>query len=301
MRIFNLKVQIAKSGWQRERSRLISILGQIIRDWPYQLLMAPYFVAVIYPLFWLICSSLKSNRELFISTWSLPEVLQWGNYARAWRKAGISQYFFNSVLVTGLALTGTIFFGALTAYALARYKFPGSKLIYLFFVAGIMMPMIIGIIPLFFLMKDLGLLNSRVGLILVYVAKNLPFTIFVLHGFFRSPPSELMDAAEVDGCTPIGTFFRVMFPIAREGIIVVAIFDFIAIWNEYMYALVLISDSELRTLPLGVANLYIVGRYHADWTMLLAGLVIVMIPSFVVYIFLQGRFREGITLGAKKG
>jgi len=294
-------IQNARPDRQRGRPRQASIRGCVLKGWLYQLLMVPYFVVVVYPVIWLICSSLKSNLELFTDVWSVPKVPQWDNYARAWLEAGISRYFLNSVLVTTVALSGTILLGAAAAYVLARYKFPGSNLVYLVFVAGLMIPASIGIIPLFFLMKDLGLLNSLLGLVVVYLATNLPFTVFVLYGFFRTLPSELSDAAEIDGCSSIGTFFRVMLPLARGGIVIVAIFGFVAIWNEYLYALILLSDPKLRTLPLGVANLNIVGRYHADWTALLAGLVIVMLPSFVAYVLFQRQFREGITLGAQKG
>jgi len=285
----------------RTRPSLVRSISKIFHGWPYQLIMIPYLVAVVFPLCWLVYSSLKTNRELFTGVWNLPEVPQWENYLRAWEKAGVSQYFSNSLIITSLALLGTVFLGSIAAYALARYPFPGSQVIYLAFIAGMMVPSFVGIIPLFFLMNDLGLLNTRPGLIIVYIAVNLPFTVFVLYGFFRTLPSEFADAAEIDGCTPIGTFFRVMLPMARSGILTVAILDFITIWNEYLYALVLISDQKLRTLPVGVANLYIVNRYHADWTALFAGLVIVMVPCIVVYILFQSQFREGITVGARKG
>jgi N-acetylglucosamine transport system permease protein len=286
---------------RKESFKLQPMLTKIGRGWPYQLFLFPFLIAVVFPMIWLFYSSLKTNRELFTSVWALPSVPQWDNYVRAWSTAGISEYFINSITVTGFALTATLFLGACAAYVLARYSFPGSHIIYIGFAAGMMIPTFVGIIPLFFLMKDLGLLDSHLGLISVYVATNLPFTVFVLYGFFRTLPSELSDAAEIDGCSPIGVFFRVMLPLARGGIVAVAIFDFISIWNEYLYALVLISNPKLRTLPLGVANLYIVNRYHADWTALLAGLVIVLIPSFLVYTFFQSQFSEGITIGATKG
>jgi len=277
------------------------LLSRLLRGWPYQILLLPYLFAVVFPMIWLGYSSLKTNLELFTSAWALPQAPRWDNYVRAWSKAGISQYFLNSVLVTGFSLVFTLLLGAMIAYALARFSFPGSQLLYSLFVAGMFIPSFIGIIPLFFLMKDLGLLNTRQGLIAVYIATNLPFTIFVLHGFFRTLPSELADAAEVDGCSPIGAFFKVILPLARSGLVVVAIFDFMTIWNEYLYALVLISDAKLRTLPVGLANLYVLSRYNADWTEMLAGLVILMIPTLIVYIFFQNQFREGVTLGAQKG
>lgn len=276
-------------------------LRHLLRGWPFQFLMFPYLIAVLFPIAWLIYSSFKTTREFFTSVWSLPQVPQWDNYVRAWAKAGVSQYFANSVWVTTLSLGGTLLLGAAAAYVLSRFNFRGRQLIYLLFVAGLWIPSIVGLIPLFFLLLDLRLLNSHLGLILVYMASCMPFTVFVLQGFFRTLPSELADAAEVDGCSPIATFFRVMLPLVRGGLITVAIFDFLSIWNEYLYALVFISEPSLRTLPLGVANLYIVNRYHSDWPALLAGVVIVMIPSFLIYALFQSQFREGVTMGARKG
>jgi len=297
----NSSSRFFKSVEPARRRRLSLLLSRLLRGWPYQILLLPYLFAVVFPMIWLGYSSLKTNLELFTSAWALPQAPRWDNYVRAWSKAGISQYFLNSVLVTGFSLVFTLLLGAMIAYALARFSFPGSQLLYSLFVAGMFIPSFIGIIPLFFLMKDLGLLNTRQGLIAVYIATNLPFTIFVLHGFFRTLPSELADAAEVDGCSPIGAFFKVILPLARSGLVVVAIFDFMTIWNEYLYALVLISDAKLRTLPVGLANLYVLSRYNADWTEMLAGLVILMIPTLIVYIFFQNQFREGVTLGAQKG
>jgi N-acetylglucosamine transport system permease protein len=277
------------------------LLSKLMRGWPYQLVLVPYLLVVIFPMVWLVYSSFKTNLELFASSWKLPVVPQWNNYINAWTQAGISKYFFNSVLVTTVSLVSTILLGSMVAYALSRFNFPGSQFLYSFFVAGMFIPPFIGIIPLFFLLHYLRLLNTLQGLMLVYTATNLPFTIFVLYGFFRTLPTELSDAAEVDGCSPIGAFFRVIFPMARSGLLVVGIFDFMTIWNEYLYALVLISDTKLRTLPVGVASLYVLSRYNADWTKMLAGLVILMIPTLIVYLIFQNQFREGITMGARKG
>lgn len=282
-------------------NRFCRLLSSLSIGWPYQLVLIPYLLAVLFPMVWLIYSSLKTNLELFSGSWKFPAVPQWGNYVNAWTDAGIGKYFSNSVLVTTVSLVLTVLLGSMVAYALAKFSFPGNKFLYSVFVAGMFIPPFISIIPLFFIMDTLGLLNTLRGLVLVYTAANLPFTIFVLYGFFRTLPTEISDAAEVDGCSPIGAFFRIILPMARSGLLVVSIFDFMTIWNEYLYALVLISDDKIRTLPVGVASLYIISRYKADWTKMLAGLVILMIPTLIVYLIFQRQFREGITMGAKKG
>jgi ABC-type glycerol-3-phosphate transport system permease component len=164
-----------------------------------------------------------------------------------------------------------------------------------------MVPTQLALVPLFFLVNAIHLLDTYTGLILVYIAFSLPFTIFVLTGFFRTLPHELAEAALIDGCTHPQAFWRVMLPIAKPGLVTAAIFNFLGIWNEYLFALVLISSERLRTLPLGLANLLMVTHYESNWGALFAGLVMVMIPTLVVYALLQGQLTKGITAGALKG
>jgi ABC-type glycerol-3-phosphate transport system permease component len=250
---------------------------------------------------WLLYTSFKSTDEVYKDTWSLPHKLHVENYKKAWVKANIGRYFFNSVFVTVVSITLILIVSAMAAYVLARFTFKWNRFIFYTFLSGLMLPAQLVIVPLFFLLKDLRMLDSYAGLILVYVAFSLPFSIFVLTGFFKTLPSELRDAAVIDGCSENGTFWRVMLPLAKPGLITIAIFNFLSIWNEYFFALVFISNPKLRTLPLGLANLTMVMRYQADLGALFASLVIVMIPTLLVYIVLQDRLTKGITMGALKG
>ncbi len=268
--------------------------------------LAGYLLWVVYPMAWVAYSSLKTDEAIFREAFALPpfDDLQTGNYARAWNEAKFGDYFFNSVVVTLASVTLIVLLGAMAAYALARFYHPLGKGVFWLFLAGLMIPVQLSIVPLFFELKALGLLNSRLGLILVYTANGLPFAIFILAGFFKSLPRSLYEAAVVDGCSEASAFWRVMLPLARPGLVTVAIFQFIGVWKEYFFAFMFTSGdagASVRTLPLGLANLSITSQYRSDYGMLFAGLVIVTIPILIVFIALQKQLVKGVTAGALKG
>jgi ABC-type glycerol-3-phosphate transport system permease component len=268
--------------------------------------LAGYLLWVIYPMAWVAYSSLKTDEAIFREAFALPpfDDLQAGNYTRAWNEAKFGDYFLNSVVVTLSSVTLIVLLGAMAAYALARFYHPLGKGVFWLFLAGLMIPVQLSIVPLFFELKSLGLLNSRLGLILVYTANGLPFAIFILAGFFKSLPRSLYEAAVVDGCSEASAFWKVMLPLARPGLVTVAIFQFIGVWKEYFFAFMFTSGdagASVRTLPLGLANLSITSQYRSDYGMLFAGLVIVTIPILIVFIALQKQLVKGVTAGALKG
>jgi len=268
--------------------------------------LAGYALWVVFPMIWVAYSSLKPDDAIFRDTFALPAAgdLRWDNYTRAWQEARFGDYFFNSVLVTAVSVTLIVYLGAMAAYALARFRVPGGPVVFWLFLAGLMIPAQLAMVPLFFELRALGLLNSRTGLILVYVANGLPFAIFILAGFFRSLPRTLYEAAIIDGCGEFDAFRRVMLPLARPGLVTVAIFQFIGVWKEYFFAFMLIGgdvEGTARTLPLGLANLAITAQYRSDYGMLFAGLVLVTIPILIVYVALQKHLVKGVTAGALKG
>jgi ABC-type glycerol-3-phosphate transport system permease component len=194
--------------------------------------------------------------------------------------------------------------GSTTAYALARFYHPLGQGIFWLFLSGLMIPVQLSIVPLFFEMRALGLLNSKLGLILVYTANGLPFAIFILAGFFRSLPRSLYEAAIVDGCGEFAAFWRVLLPLARPALVTVAIFQFIGVWKEYFYAFMLVSgdtSGSASTIPLGLANLSIAAEYRTEYGMLFAGIMLVTVPILVVYVALQRHIVRGIAAGALKG
>lgn len=260
-----------------------------------------FAIAVVGPLAWVLITSLKTGAEVFSSPWGFPAEPQWKNYVTAWHEAGIGKYFVNSLIVSFATVAILLPIGSMAAYVLARFPFRGSRLVFGTFLGGMMFPNFLVVVQLFFLLKHLGLLDTKTGLILVYIAYSLSFTIFVMHGFFQALPNELAEAADIDGATDAQTFWRIMLPIARPGLIVVGIFNAIGLWNEYGLALVLVNSEENRTLPLGIANLVITQHYQSDWGALFAGLVIVMVPVLVVYWIFRDKIHQTMLSGAVKG
>jgi ABC-type glycerol-3-phosphate transport system permease component len=265
-----------------------------------------YLAVVAYPMIWLVYTALKTDRDIFLAPFTLPawDNLQWVNFSRAWTRGMFGAYFLNSTLITTGTMLLSLLFAAMAAYGLSRFRFYGARPLFFYFLAGLMVPLQLAIVPLFFQMKDMALLNSRFGLLLVYVAFGMPFAVFILTGFFKSLPSGLHESALIDGAGELRAFWSIMLPLARPGLITVGIFSFLGAWNEFFMAFMFLSgegSQSLRTLPLGLANITIVSQYRSDWGMAFAGLVLMMLPTLAVYVFLQRHITKGITLGALKG
>ncbi|WP_166350440.1 carbohydrate ABC transporter permease [Phytoactinopolyspora limicola] len=261
------------------------------------------------PLLWAIISSFKTNGEFRTDPMGFPSGLEWDNFARAWSAANIGQYFLNSVIVVSMSLTMTMLFGAMGAYVLARYDFPGNRIIYFGFVGGLVLPVFLALVPMFFIVRNLGDLpfvgqflglNSYFSLALVYTAFSMPFTVFFLTAFFRTLPTAVAEAGIVDGCSHFSLFFRVMLPMAKPGLISLALFNFLGHWNQYVLPLVIMQDSDKRVLAQGLGVLAAQTGFRADWTALFAGLVIALLPVLIVYILFQKRIQAGLTAGVLK-
>jgi N-acetylglucosamine transport system permease protein len=255
---------------------------------------------VTLPLLWALMSSFKTDAEIFDSPWTPPASPRFDNWSRAWDQASIGQYLFNTLIVVGGALALTMLLGALTAYCLARYEFPGNRFLYYTLIAGMLFPVFLALVPLFFVVDNLGMLGTYHGLILVYAAYALPFTVFFLHGFFRSLPGAVAEAAFIDGASHAGVFFRVMLPMARPGMVSVGIFNFLGLWNQYLLPKVLNPDPDHYVLAQGLAELAVSQGYRSDWSGLFAGLIIAILPVLLAYVFFQRQIRAGLTSGALK-
>ncbi|NED94262.1 carbohydrate ABC transporter permease [Phytoactinopolyspora alkaliphila] len=261
------------------------------------------------PLLWAILSSFKTNGEFRTDPMGLPSGLEWDNFARAWSAANIGQYFVNSVIVVSMSVPLTILFGAMGAYVLARYDFPGNRLIYYTFLGGLVLPVFLALVPMFFIVRNTGDLplvgqflglNSYVSLALVYVAFSMPFTVFFLTAFFRTLPTSVAEAGIVDGCSHFSLFFRVMLPMAKPGLISLALFNFLGHWNQYILPLVIMQQNDKRVLAQGLGTLAANTGFRADWTALFAGLVIALLPVLIVYILFQRQVQAGLTAGVLK-
>lgn len=266
-----------------------------------QIVLIIWALAVIGPFLWMVISSLKTDSEILFSPWTLPASPQWNNFARAWNDANIGQFVLNTLIVMTMSLTGTLIFSAMAAYVIARFPFRGNHAIFMLFVAGLMFPVFLGLVPLYFVMQDLHLKDTFVGLALVYIAYSLPFTIFFLVGFFRTLPGEIAEAAIVDGAGAYETFFRIMLPMAKPGLIAMGIFNFLGQWNQYLLPLVLMQDQSKRLLSQGLGMLAIQQGYASDYSALFAAMTITMIPTLIIYVLFQRRLESGLTAGALKG
>jgi N-acetylglucosamine transport system permease protein len=254
-------------------------------------------VMVLVPFAWALLSSVKTSGEIFGAPWSLPETFQWSNFARAWDQ-GVGEYLLNSlVVVTGSVLL-TMLFGSMAAYVLARYRFPGNRPIYYLFAAGMMFPVFLAIVPLFFVVRNLGMLSTYQGLILVYVAYSLPFTVFFMHAFFRTLPTSIAEAAYIDGCSHTGVFFRVMLPMAKPGLLSIGIFNALGQFNQFVLPQFL--SPEKPVLAQGIATLLASQRYEGDWGALFAALTIAMVPVVVLYLLFYRQVQAGLTSGTLK-
>src|SRR5215213_3957105 len=208
-----------------------------------QLLLAFWTILVIFPFAWMIVTALKTDREILSSPWTLPAALQWDNFSRAWTEAHIGRFFVNTAIVLAGSLTGTLLVSSMAAYVLARFTFPGRQVLFYGFIAGLMFPVFLALVPLYFLVNDLHMLATYQGLILVYIAYSLPFTIFFLTAFFKTLPAELGEAAILDGANQYQIFFQIMLPLARPGLIAMGIFNFLGHWNQFLLPLVLMPET----------------------------------------------------------
>ncbi|MFG2869105.1 carbohydrate ABC transporter permease [Streptomyces sp. NPDC048338] len=257
-------------------------------------------VMVVMPLLWAVMTSFKTDRAIFTSPWALPDKLHFENWSRAWTEAHMSDYFLNTILVVGGSLVGTLLFGSMAAYVLARFEFPGNRFIYFLFIGGMSFPIILALVPLFYVLQNMALLNTLHGLILVYIAYSLPFTVFFLTAFFRTLPTSVAEAAFVDGASHTRTFFQIMLPMAKPGLISVGIFNFLGQWNQYLLPTVLNTEPEQKVLSQGLVQLAVSQGYKGDWSGLFAGLVMAMLPVLAAYIVFQRQVVAGLTAGAVK-
>ena len=270
-------------------------------------------VLIIVPVAWVFLASVKENSEFYGDPWALPAGFYRQNFASAWEEANMGSYILSSVAVTGLALAILLVVALPAAYCLARFKFTGRRLLNTCFMAGLFINVNYIVVPIFLMLRDgdaflnsvLGqgfLMNNRVTLAIVYAATALPFTIYLLSGYFATLPHDFEEAAYIDGAGYGRTMVSIIFPLAQPSIITVILFNFLAFWNEYIISMTLLSSSKgPRTLPVGLMNLMQAQQNKAEYGILYAGLVIVMLPTLILYICVQKKLTQGMTVGGVKG
>jgi N-acetylglucosamine transport system permease protein len=273
---------------------------KLLMQTPAYLILGLYSFFTIFVLGWVLISSFKTNQEIFRKVFYLPEIWQTINYVKAWNAANFALYFKNSIIVTFISVVAILVVSAPAAYVLSRFEFKGRNFFSMTFIAGMGIPYSLVLIPLYVMMTRLGLINSLKGLIVVYTSLSIPFTVYILTGFFASLPKELEEAAVMDGCSDFQVFQHVMLPLASPGLITAAIFNGISLWNEYQLVLVFVGDGAKRTLSLGLYSLQNAMQYTGDWVGLFAGVSIIMVPTIILFIFLSEKMISGITMGAIK-
>ena len=251
------------------------------------------------PIFAALITSFRTMDDISINGfWSVPRDFSINNFSDAWTTARVSNYLLNSFIITIPSLFGMLFLSSLSAYALARFKFKGNLAFYFMYVAGTMLPFQILLLPVFRLTNILGLYNTYGALILIHTAFQLGFCTFVMRNFMRTVPEDILDAARVDGCNEFRIYWQIMLPLSLPSLAALATLEFTWIFNDFLWALILVSADALRPVTAGLATLQ--GQYTTDWPIITAGALLATLPTVLVFIFLQRYFIQGLTLGSGK-
>ena len=257
-----------------------------------------YSIVVLVPLLFVVYLSVKTIAGILATPLSPPDRIHTENYSQAWSGGDLGRYLLNTIVVAGVTVFAVLLLSSLAAYVIARYTFRGNQLLYLFFVSGLALPIQIIALPLFILMRQLGLLGSLPSLILVFAAGGMSFSVFLLVNFMRTVPMELQEAAVVDGAGPLQIYWHVVLPLVRPALGIVAIFEFINAWKEFFLPLLLIQNPSNMTVSVGVLSF--VGEYSTQWQLLLAALVIVSLPTIIGALFVTRQLRRNLLSGGVK-
>lgn len=276
-------------------------VGDMISRTGIRIPLVLWSIAVLYPIIWMFIGSFKSNAEIYANPWGFPETWNFQNFVTAWTEYNIDTSVFNSLIVTVVGAVLTLVLAIPTAYALERIRFKGSNFLFTLYISAMMIPMVLGWIPLFFLLAQLNLLDNIFGLGVVYAVSQLPFTIFVLTSFMGTIPKSLEESAAIDGMSPYGILWKIVTPLTTSGIITVTIMNSIQFWNEYFMALIFLQSSENYTLALAIDFISNEAQYTNAWGVLFASLVIAIVPVIILYAIFQRRISQGMTEGAIKG
>ena len=273
-------------------------------------LLPGYIIVSLWVLFtfvllgWVLCASFSTTMEIFAgNATKFPTGLHFENYVKAWTNSNVSEFFMNSLGYSIVSCVLLIVICAPAAYVLARYTFVGNKLIQTGFASAMGIPVIMIILPLFGIISQLGVLQSvtsnKIVLIFLYIGINVPYTTIFLTTFFANISKTYEEAAAIDGCPPTKTFWQIMFPMAQSGLVTVTIFNFINIWNEYFISLIIASRNETKPVAVGLYGMINSMKYTGDWAGMFAAVVIVFLPTFILYIFLSEKIIGGVTGGIK--
>ena len=259
-------------------------------------LLAGYTAFAAGPFVWVAIMSLRTTTEIMADHFALPSILHWEKFPIAWFNSNYNVYFKNSAMIVLAAVAILTIVGAMAAHCLARYNFRGNRLVRFLILSGLVLPPQLLILALFQILLDINLYNTLTGLVLVYVATHIAMTVYILEGFFAQIPQDLFDAARMDGYSDFEIFWRVTMPIGAPAVFTTVTLNFIILWNEFLFAVVLLTDDEKRTLPLGI--MHFTGSHQLDVGMAATGLMIAILPIIVIYAFFSETMIKGMTAGA---
>jgi raffinose/stachyose/melibiose transport system permease protein len=262
-----------------------------------QLFLVIFVIFALLPVLMTVQASFKSLLDFYSHPLGFPSSWEWRNYTNVWREARIPEYARNSVIITGISVPFILILSCLAGYGLVRYQFAAAKAIYIYFIAGLLVPIQLTILPTVFQMKTLHLVNTHAGLIVASVALGLPFSVFLMAGFMRTLPKELAEAGQLDGAGEFRAFWDIMLPLTRPALATVAILNGVGIWNDFFLPLILAPN--VPTLQVGVNNLR--GYYSTEWGYIFAGVTLSSVPVLVAYWLLTKQFVRGLSAGALKG
>ncbi|MCK5249794.1 MAG: carbohydrate ABC transporter permease [Spirochaetaceae bacterium] len=263
------------------------------------LIMVFYAALILFPLYLMFVTSLKDNRQIFTKPFSLPGPIVFSGYVKLFTVSQYQIYFRNSIVVTLISLGFIVLLTSLASYALAKYQFRARILVYVYFVAGLIIPIRLGTIGILKTMINIKLFDTPWSLIIVFIAMGIPLGIFILYDFIRMIPEELSNSARIDGCSEHAIFRRIIMPLTKPALATVAIINFIPVWNDFWFPLILIRSNDVKTVPLATALLF--GQFETNFGMVFAVLSMASIPVMVFYLFLSRYFIKGLTKGAMKG
>ena len=263
-----------------------------------QIVLSAGAIVMIYPIIMMVLSGFKSTAEIFSRPFALPSRFNIDNFVVIWTQTNVPRYFLNSAIVTGSSVFLVLILGTMAAYALARYRWRGSVMVSLFFLAGLMLPLRLAIIPLFIQLKAMGLTDNPLGLIFIYTAMSLPATVFIITGFLRSLPKELEDSGRMDGASELRIMIEIMVPLVSPALVIAGIYNAVPIWNDFFFPLIFIQSPQWKTLAQGLTQFF--GEYSINYGVLYAGLTLAATPIVVIFIVQSRRFIAGMTAGAIK-
>lgn len=272
--------------------------ARLLRRVPVNVLLIVFSILMIYPLVIIVITAFKPNLEVLTNPTGLPISPTFDNFVTSWNEADFSNLFANSILLTLVSMTVATIVAALASYAIVRQATKVGSGIYLLLAAGIFLPMQLALVPQFRVVRDLGLINSYAGVILLYIAGALPFGVFLMAAFMRQVPREIVEAAVIDGAGYFQLFWRIFFPLARPAVATFWVLQGVGVWNDYLVPQLLLTDPNKRTLTTGV--LYFKAQYLADWGNIMAAVLIMSLPILLLFVFAQRYFVSGLYAGAVK-